>query len=237
VNQVVLTILCVVGAAAVLFAPLALFREGQWKFVFAMIAYVLVDTSLTFLPVFVPAAKIAGLSMNWVGKIAAMTFALAMLVFLRNRGFSADQVGLRMPEWRSLLAIAAAVCAFVVLDRLVMGGDPGATREQIAFQSTMPGLAEEFSYRGVLFALAVAAIGKGDITRFPVAAVISTSALFGFIHGLQVTPDGQVNLHFLYMILPAVTGGLLCWARHASKSVLTAVVAHNVINVAHYVGV
>lgn len=178
---------------------------------------------------------------NWQGKVleAAWPILLALLVPV---AFPPKQIGLNLPEqprrWLSLpIACALYVVVGVPLVMWIAGAHlgVGGALPTFAYEATMPGLGEELAYRGVMLMLLNEAFGrpwKFAGIQFGWGFVIVT-AMFGFIHGVDIEPGHPqvINIHFLGMIFPALTGAVLAWLRERTGSVWPGVLFHNFVNV------
>jgi membrane protease YdiL (CAAX protease family) len=172
-----------------------------------------------------------GLHWNWAGK--ALSVGLAGLVVAAVRpGRAALPLGVPVNRagWRwSCIGIVASLLfcggiAFIFRDHTKPG------MEVIAFQATMPGLAEELCYRGVVFVLLGRAYAQTDGTPNAIPAAVIGTLLFGLAHAIDVTAGG-----FRFAILPfayaLVVGAGLAVVRMKARSVASCVLAHNVGNV------
>jgi uncharacterized protein len=166
---------------------------------------------------------IPGSTWNWTGKLAVIAFSLVAMALLR---LSRAEVGLvRSSGWRwTSIAIAVPV-AFHVAMAVVFGGDGSASLETVLFQATMPGLAEELSFRGVAFALLCRAF-PGQ--RVPAIAI--TALVFGLEHGCSFD-HGGLQFFILPFAFALVLGLWFAAMRARTGSLLAPIVAHNAGNV------
>jgi uncharacterized protein len=184
------------------------------------------DTALTMLPIALQLHP-AGVNWNWIGKLLSLGWALA---FVRFGPLSVDEVGLtlRHRPGSVLPAVLLTVALVVATSFLVSSGRTDA--ETLAFQATMPGLAEELAYRGVFLALLVTAFGG---RRGVIWAAVVTSVAFGLIHGLAL--DGwSVRFDAMALLFPSLGGLAFAWLRLRTGSLLFPVLAHNGANLAAY---
>jgi membrane protease YdiL (CAAX protease family) len=181
---------------------------------------------------------------NWQGKV--LEIAWPLLLALTVPTFSAKRIGLTLPEqgrsWRDLLIVCVLYLAVGIglILMLVMGAHfgIGGKPATFAYEATMPGLGEEFVYRGVFLMLLNEAFGrpwKLAGIQFGWGFIIVT-AMFGFLHGIDVKPGSTPLVHFYWsgMIFPAIIGVLLAWLRERSGSVWPGVVFHNFVNVLNH---
>jgi membrane protease YdiL (CAAX protease family) len=204
-----------------------------WRWLLATALYLTVDVDVSAL-----APRIHGLSWNWTGKAASV---LLGLVAMRGFRLSRAEVGLQLPRRTTWpwLGFGFAIILF-----LTLVGSHGLYRqhidfETVLFQATMPGLSEEFAYRGVAYALLMRGFGEERPRSSAFAAVLITSCCFGLGHmepsGVPLPPDFfwmmvrfrafEFGSHFLF-------GALFALMRWRSGSVLAPVLAHGLSNVA-----
>ena len=165
---------------------------------------------------------------NWQGKILALVATLAIAAL---PAFGWRRVGLTFrKEPGSLRAgapVAALYCGFFLAIALVFGGSEGS-REEIAFQLTMPGLEEEPFYRGILlFALDRAFLGRARFLGVDWSwGALLSCALFGLTHAFGYS-DGGFLFDPMVMALTAIPALLAVWLRLRTGSLLLPVVLHN----------
>ena len=174
---------------------------------------------------------------NWQGKVleAAWPVLLAFIVPM----FAAKRIGLTLPEtprsWRTLPIACAAYLLLGIPLLYLLGAhfSPGnADLPTWVYEATMPGLGEEFVYRGVCLMLLNEAFGrpwKFAGIQFGWGFIIVT-AMFGLIHGVDAKAPGDVHIYWSGMIIPAVTGVVLAWLRERTGSVWPGVLFHNFVN-------
>jgi membrane protease YdiL (CAAX protease family) len=105
--------------------------------------------------------------------------------------------------------------------------------ETILFQATMPGIAEEIVFRGILLAL----LNKVFAMRWTLFGVrlgwgaIISSILFGLLHGFYI--DNAWSLHFITIgiLRTAFDGFFLALVKERTKSLLPGIIIHNVLDV------
>jgi uncharacterized protein len=174
---------------------------------------------------------------NWQGKLFEMAWPLFFVSLVP--GFSFARVGLQFNtikgSWRvtGILGViyAALFLAFMLLSsggKLSVSGDTPT----VVFQFTLPGLAEEFVFRGVLQTLLNEAFGRPWTIRgvrlgwgFPLVA-----ALFGLFHGIWTDQGGHPHVSFLAMMFPTVIAVVLGWLRERAGSVWPCVLLHATVD-------
>lgn len=191
--------------------------------------YLAADDFLTGLPNLVKALDIIPRKWNWTGKIFSLVLSAIVIFALK---LSLDAVGLRKQENSKITWIAVGL--FIVwgtcLGLLFKPGAPDA--ETLAFQATMPGLAEEIAFRGIAPAILLGLMNrKPHVEGIPWAAILATSLLFGIWHSLSVS-GGQVGFDLMSGLFPfigSIPGG---WLRFKTKSLLAPILVHSIANVA-----
>jgi len=173
-----------------------------------------------------------GLEYNWPGKIIGIALTLGMY-FLLPRPLRAETGIFAIPrasEWKSTIAVSAALLlTFWVIAYVFRDGKP-LTGETILFQATMPGLDEEAMYRGVLLALLVGALGKPlSVAGIRIGwGALPIVAFFGLAHGLT---EGLSAETLVSMFAAAFMGAGLLWLKERTASIWVAVVVHNLANI------
>jgi membrane protease YdiL (CAAX protease family) len=168
---------------------------------------------------------------NWSGKVLSLAFS-AIVVFAL--GLSPDAIGLRQQEHPKIAWIALGL--FLVwgacLGLIFRPGVPDA--ETLAFQATMPGLAEEIAYRGIAPAILLALMNRKPLVNgIPWAVILATSAMFGLWHSLSFS-QGSVGFDLMSGLFPfigSIPGG---WLRFKTRSLLVPILGHAVANVAFH---
>ncbi|WP_443098154.1 lysostaphin resistance A-like protein [Actinoalloteichus sp. AHMU CJ021] len=115
-----------------------------------------------------------------------------------------------------------------------MGPSAEPTAEAIVNSAVMPGLWEEFLFRGILFCLVLQALpARRRIAGISATwAMLITSLLFALGHGLVVDPVDGLTVQLGYVLSTLVAGIFFVWVRERTGSLLPAIVLHNLINLA-----
>ena len=210
-------------------------RKTAVKPVLLFAAFFTLDIALIFLFKFVRFIPDWG-HLNWQGKLLELGWPLLLVALVP--AFSPAAVGFRLPgnsrSWRTLLIICVLYAAIAMPLMLYFAKwDPDFANKLpvYAYEGSMPGLGEEFVYRGVLLMLLNQAFGrpwKLAGIQFGWGFVIVT-AMFGLLHGIDGTP-GKVHIYWSAMIFPVVIGTVLAWLRERTGSVWPGVVFHNFVN-------
>jgi membrane protease YdiL (CAAX protease family) len=215
------------GVAAAAALLLAAWREPQRR-AWAMVAVAggVLYLALRGLPPLLGAdERPRAESWNWGGHLLALAGMLALAALLvRRAGLSRRELGL---AWPVHLGTAVRVCAAALLVSyplhvITAGRSEPVPPDAWLFVATMPGLAEEVAFRGVLLAAAERAAPTARvIAGVPVTlgAALLTAAFVG-LHGFGVG-----------MLVSVLPGALLyLWLRLRTGSVLLPIIAHNLWN-------
>jgi membrane protease YdiL (CAAX protease family) len=161
---------------------------------------------------------------NWTGHLLALAGMLALAQMLRRAGATGGDLGFRWPAHAATACVvgAAALLASYAAQTIVGGRSETIPETAWLFVATMPGLAEETAFRGVLLAAADrAAPAARVVLGVPVSAGAALlTAAFVVLHGFSVG-----------MILSVLPGALLyLWLRLKTGSLVLPIVAHNLWN-------
>jgi membrane protease YdiL (CAAX protease family) len=195
-------------------------------------AYLGLDDLATSLPSISPVFGFVGGDWNWAGKIYSILLSFLVILGL---GIRAKAIGLTLAQRNvtaSLIALFLFIMWGVSLGLLFESSVPSA--ETIAFQASMPGIAEELVYRGIAPALLLGVVrGKDAPQGMPWAVIFITATVFGIWHGLSYS-DARFSfdpMSALFPFIGSIAGG---WLRFNSGSLLFPVLAHGMANVAFH---
>lgn len=191
------------------------------------------DDFLTGLPNLVKSIDLIPGHWNWSGKVLSLIFSVVVIAALK---LSWDALGLRFKQEHPAIAWIA-IGFFIVwgtcLGLLFKPGVPDA--ETLAFQATMPGLAEEIAYRGIAPAILLSLLNrKPHVDGIPWAVIFATSAMFGIAHALTYS-KGEIGFDLmsgLFPFLGSIPGG---WVRFKTKSLLVPIAGHGLANLAFHI--
>ena len=211
--------------------------ERRWAPALLFLGLLALDDLATSLPRAVSALNVIPGAWNWEGKGFSLLWALAFVALgplsAREAGLTLGQrAGSLHPALLATLGLTAASFGIGAAFAAFGGGLPSA--ETVAFQLTMPGLAEEVVYRGVFIGVLHRALPlrAGWRAGWP---VVVTSVAFALWHGLGVD-GGAVSFDAFSASFPLVGGLAYGWLRERTGSVAFPVVAHNAGNTAALVG-
>jgi membrane protease YdiL (CAAX protease family) len=222
------------GAAAVVFlAAASADRKVTVAFALLGALYLGLDDVVTGLASASAVFSLPGADWNWVGKIFSLLLSALVIVALR---LSPEAVGLTLKQNHKKVGIAALVLLAIWGTCLGLLFKPGpADVETLAFQATMPGIAEELVYRGICPAILLGLIyRRAPVPGTPWAVILATSIVFGIWHGLGYS-GGSFTWDTLSALIPFVGSIPAGWLRFKTGSLLVPVLGHGIANVAFHV--
>lgn len=219
------------AVAAALLGPAFADRRRR-AYAIAFVSALALYFGLTALPASLPGERLIGNRWNWAGGALATAGMLALAaVLVRRAGFAWHEFGLTWSQRPGSLPAAAFVAVAVLalnyaamtLSRFRL---PGVPLETWLYQATLPGLAEEIAFRGVLLALADRAFAAHrTIGGAPLGwGGVTVTASFFAAHDL--------SLGAALGVLPAAV--LYLWLRARTGSLVLPVVVHNAWNLSVY---
>lgn len=204
-----------------------------WLLLF--LALVVLDETGLYLALHFHLNHALGLYWNWVGK----AFSLAWVVlFLAWGPISFREAGFRRPRPGTIGKSAALACAFLlaclVVDK-IQAPAGHASIETLLFQASMPTLAEESVYRGVLFAILMRAFGEHDLALpwYRSRSVWITALAFGLIHGVSIG-HGVFQFNALACLFPLAFGLVAGGLRKHTDSLWPAIALHGAVDFGAY---
>lgn len=202
-----------------------------WSALF--LGLLILDLALVYLPLYAGVYEALHLQWNWFGKFLEVVWAALFLAFgplsFRDAGVRKPRTGTGKPAFIVVLVLAAV--AFVT-HAFLSGGAPRSV-ETLLYQLTMPAIAEELVFRGVLFAVLERAFREA--TRgthwWQSRAVWLTAIAFALYHAWTAVHDG---FHFNAMacILPFVFGTIAGALRKRTGSLWFPMALHSAVNFA-----
>lgn len=233
-NPVVRSVIETAVAAGVA-APLAALgmwrsRVRAWPPLVAVLGLLALDNLVLRLPSMGP---FASLQWNWQGKLLEVAWVLALVAVaprlsLRDIGLTAP---LR-PGWRGPALVVGGITLALPLAFILLGARDTLTLEGWCFQATMPGIAEELVYRGVLLELCDRALGRPwRIAGADVGwGAVITAVIFAAGHAVAVDRTGTLQVEPLFAAGPLVGSLLAGWARPRLGSLAPLIIIHNASN-------
>jgi membrane protease YdiL (CAAX protease family) len=143
--------------------------------------------------------------------------------------FYGFHIGESIKYWKRVLIVSAMVCAFTAICLLMTPRTPYSGANWAVEMILVP-VSEEMIWRGVIFTLILALLGKlhNEKTQL-VLAIAFSSVAFGLAHisNILVHP---ISFVILQMIFAAIAGSGMGYLRAKTKSVYPAMLVHALFN-------
>lgn len=228
-EQLVTTIIILVCSFPVAFA---FRRKGDVDFKKGILhssLYHIFYVILIYLPITLSFLSIPGSSMNWSGKILGIIFSVAVFLKVKNNSIFLDYLtAFKMGKaWKRILIVGGITVAVMCLLTITFSGNKEPNIEKLIYQLIIPGLDEEI-WRGLLFGFLVLILKDGKF-KFGHPALWITTLIFALGHSLYFQ-NWQIGFAMDAFIITGVLGYILGWMTLFSKSILPALIFHNLIN-------
>lgn len=225
------------GGYLALSLPGLLTKRRGW--VLVIVALAALDAAVLFLPLSLPSLlPPLGRTWNWDGKLASLALtSLAAILLIGLGGFRGRDFGLTLAQAPGTArAVVLGILPFLVLDGVfVFLAQPheALTRETLLFEATLPGLDEEFLYRGVMLALLdrVFAARVNVLGARVGYGALAVTLVFGLAHAVGVDRHLIWHIELLPGAFATVVGLVLVWIRARTQSLVWPVLTHNAVNV------
>ena len=172
---------------------------------------------------------------NWEGKIFAFVCSI-LLAFAFKRNISENNFFTINQKAKSIkytlsvtviITLLSAIITFFSEEKYELDFDT------LAFRLTMPGLDEEFAFRGLMIAVLLPSLKPtfsiGNI-RFGNPAVVVTALLFGLVHGISFTYNWPFQFDYFAFTYTFIFGLIWGWMLLISRSIVMPMVSHNLNN-------
>lgn len=203
-----------------------------WALLF--LGLLILDQALLYLPLQTHLNEAFHLYWNWFGKLLELAWAILFIAFgpitFNDAGVRKSIAGTTTRA--ATIVVALALIAFIA--HWFLRTETPRSTEEILYQLTMPTIAEETVFRGVLFAVVERAFGeRGSIDRpwWKSRAVWLTAIAFALVHGWGMA-NGAFQFNALACIIPLVFGVIAGGLRKYSGSIAFPMVLHSAVNVA-----
>lgn len=225
-------------AALLLLALPALRAPRNTRWIALALGISVADSVATLLPFIYHPLLIPHMHYNWTGKLIDIAVMVTiMLALVMSGSFKRTDFAFTLKQapgtGRGLLLVALPFLAVVALLAATLFGNPKPpSAETVFFEATLPGLAEELVWRGLLLAL-FDRMFSGRVTILDAAlgyGAIATSLVFGFVHSVQFNSKLVLHTALDNGAFAAVTGLVLVWIRARTKSLVFPVLTHNATN-------
>ena len=206
-------------------------RSRNWRLLALVGTLVLIQIAVTFLP---PISIFAGLHWNWQGALLSVVWVLLFVGLVPLASLSSIGVTSRFrPGWLKPCIVALLLAVAVPAVFFALGSRTKLTTEGWFYLATMPGLAEELVFRGVIQSLLNRAFPPSwHVAGAPCGwGLIITAVLFAGANGL-VGMDAQLHPRIALQagIAPLLMSLVSGWVRERSDSVWPSVLGHNLSN-------
>lgn len=220
------------------FALPGLFRKETRGWVRAVAVIALIDAFATLLPLIDKQLQVPGLQYNWLGKgISIVAMLIVSLFLIATRRLTAAEIGLTARQAPgTAYALVVVILPYLILlaglTATMFGNSKPPSHETLAYQATMPGLAEELSYRGLQLAI----FNRVFTRRFRLLGAdlgygaIAVSIVFGLLHSLAFDKHMQLQFSLTAMAVTGSIGFILAWLRARTGSLVMPVLVHNMTN-------
>ena len=202
-------------------------RENNFRIFSVILCYFICNLALT-VQFHVDFLNIIGGKWNWDGKIYGIIWGIAAYFIFRNQfsennffTFKQNIEGLKPAIWAAVLVIGIPTLLGALNTKEF-------NLETLLFQITMPGFDEEIMFRGVLLGLMCSCL-RNETPTWRNPANLITSILFGLVHALNIS-DGSISFSVSSFIWTGMIGYGLGYMTLKTRSILLAIVAHNLCN-------
>ncbi len=215
----------------VIVLPIILFSLKDWKIETLKVLLIfsffyMLNGLLLCLPLEVPSLDIFGGSVNWTGKLFAITGILLFLIFYRK--YNLKEYFLTIKQNKTFLKKGIAILLIILTGQIIIAFlfEPKRTLDfnYLNYEFFLPGIHEEIAYRGIMLGLLTKILNEK--IKFLNPSILVTALLFGFAHGLFVKNFG-IEFDFNYFFMTFSFGIVWGWITLRTGSVLLAIISHN----------
>ncbi|QTD38068.1 CPBP family intramembrane metalloprotease [Polaribacter batillariae] len=184
---------------------------------------------LIFIPISFSFLSIPNTEMNWAGKILALLFSIVFYFLVKNYLKDNDFI-LSLPikkSRRKVIIVGLVTVIFMAVLTMAFSRSKPLNTEILFYQMTMPGIDEEL-WRGILLGLLIPII-KNSKFKLGHPAIWATTLIFALGHSLFLQ-NWELQFAIDAFIITGILGYILGWMTYYSKSILPAIIFHNLIN-------
>jgi len=213
--------------------PIILFLRNRdtdiKKYINLFTIYYITYVVLIFLPVVYADFSISGSTMNWTGKILTIIFSFIFYFVTRNNLNGQDFISSTPSKGSNKKVLIVGLVAIGVMCTLTIlfSKSKPLNIEKLVYQLTMPGLDEEL-WRGILLGFLVKILKNGEF-KFGHPAIWITTAIFALNHSIYFQ-NWELGFALEAFIVTGALGFILGWMIFHSRSILPALIFHNLIN-------
>ncbi len=194
-----------------------------------LLLYQSVYLVLIFLPLQFAVLSIPASTMNWSGKLLALAFSTTFYLFYKPVFEKTDfmKISPAKGSLKSVVLVGMIILAVMCALTLAFSKGKPLDIERLAYQATMPGLDEEL-WRGLILMLIIPLMQESKY-RLGHPGVWFTTIIFALGHSLYLQ-DWQFGFAADAFVVTGVLGYILGWTILRTKSILPALILHNLIN-------
>lgn len=184
---------------------------------------------------FIPNLDFIDSKWNWVGKILAFSFSI-LFIFIFRKNFKENNFFTLKQKEKSIKPILLVIGLILLISILFNYFTPeklALSFDTLAFQISMPGLDEEFAFRGIMLGLLLNSLNDFiQIGKFKLInpSLLITAILFGLIHGIPLTPYLDFKFDYFSFCYTFIFGLVWGWMALKSKSILAPILSHSLTN-------
>lgn len=175
----------------------------------------------------------------WQGMIFEAALALAVILATRRVAANGLTMNISRRAWRAALTTTALLAAFVALRAIglkILGradSSGSLNPEYFLYLLTMPGIAEELVYRGVIQSWLNGCLPRPwNFAGAPLGlGFVITAVVFWAVHAFIVIPPAQISFYWPTVTLQLIVGLGFGWLRERTGSIVPGILAHNLVNI------
>ncbi len=229
-KQIIIQIGLQILIALALIIPISLFTKMKNKKL--LFIYFLCFISI-LIAYFIPKSTIFdSLKMNWQGQILVIILSISFVYF--THFITPKQVGftskINKTVWLPLIFLSILGIMFNLFVRGLDG--ISTTTEYLLYQLTMPSLAEEMAFRGVLLGLLnFIFISRKKIFGADIGwGAIILSLAFGLGHSIYFDENNNIQFAFDAFLVTTVLALVMTYLKEKGESIIPSIIFHSIYN-------
>ncbi|MGE0088334.1 MAG: lysostaphin resistance A-like protein [Bacteroidales bacterium] len=167
---------------------------------------------------------------NWEGKIFGIIWGITSY-FLFRRFFHENDFFTLKQNKKSYTQAMLVCIIYVTISTIIwfLFDKPAYDLESLIFELTLPGIDEEIIFRGIILGLFASSL-KNKIPFIGNPSILLTAVLFALSHALSVKSQYVIDFNLYQFLQTGFTGYILGWVTIKSRSILLALLTHNLSN-------
>lgn len=224
--------ICLVPPIAVALVGMSRVRSTlRWSALF--LGLLILDIALVYLPLQSGVYEALHFQWNWFGKLLSIIWAVLFLAF---GPLSFQDAGVRRPRpgtGKSAFIIVVVLAAVAFVAHFFLSSGAPRSVETLLYQLTMPAIAEELVFRGVLFAILERAFREATQGAhwWQSRSVWVTALAFALFHGWGVS-HGSFHFNAMACVFPFVFGVIAGALRKHTGSQWYPIALHSAVDFA-----